>query len=77
MDSLTYALSCDAYPRQGQNPVAGIALTKDIVLVHSVWESPDERGGFDEQIRAEVGPVEMSQEAIIGSSMVDKKIDDL
>ncbi|MBH0208833.1 MAG: hypothetical protein A4C66_04415 [Nitrospira sp. HN-bin3] len=59
-------LSCDAYPRQGQNPVAGIAFTKDIVLVYSVWESPDKRGGFNEQIRAEVGPVEMSREAIIG-----------
>ena len=66
MDSLTHAPSCDAYPRQGQNPVADIALTKDIVLVHSVWESPDERGGFDEQIRAEVWPAEMSREVIIG-----------
>ena len=66
MDSLTYAPSCDAYPRQGQNPVAGIALTKDIVLVHSVWESPDKRGGFNEQIRAEVWPAEMSREVIIG-----------
>ena len=39
MDSLTHAPSCDAYPRQGQNPVADIGFTKDIVLVYSVWKA--------------------------------------
>jgi hypothetical protein len=36
MDFLTHASSGDVYLRHGQNPVAGIALTKDIVLVYSV-----------------------------------------
>ena len=66
MDFLTHAPSCDAYPRQGQNPVTNIAFTKDIVLVCGVWERLDKREGFNEQIRPEVGPVEMSREAIIG-----------
>ncbi len=29
-------------------------------------KASDKRGGFNEQIRAEVGPVEMSREVIIG-----------